>query len=99
MRKARGKYWVDENNNFWSIENYTEEQAEQLSLSLVGCRYCVNCECCEYCEYCNDCWRSSFLTDCIVCYNRSFAEKLVGAINVNRNIQGGYYEKNRWFLD
>lgn len=39
MLKTINNYWVDENNNRWDIEIYTEE-AEKCSKSLVNCYDC-----------------------------------------------------------
>lgn len=70
--KQINKYWVDENNNRWDIEIYTEEQAEKFSKSLVNCYNCHNCrnchdcyDCydCDYCDYCDSCY------DCDYCHN------------------------------
>ena len=70
--KQINKYWVDENNNRWDIEIYTEEQAEKFSKSLVNCYNCRNCrnchdcyDCydCDYCDYCDSCY------DCDYCHN------------------------------
>ena len=60
MKQING-CWVDENNNRWDIEFYTEEEAEKCSKSLVdceNCRNCINCRncySCDNCNYCNNC--------------------------------------------
>lgn len=55
MLKKINRYWVDENNNRWNIEIYTEEQAEKYSKSLVNCYNCINCINCRNCLNCNYC--------------------------------------------
>ena len=54
MKQING-YWVDENNNRWDIEIYTEGQAEKFSKSLVNCHNCRNCSYCYNCDYCDNC--------------------------------------------
>lgn len=65
MKQING-YWMDENNNRWDIEIYTEEQAEKFSKSLVNCYNCIscrNCRNCDNCRYCHNCY------DCCDCRN------------------------------
>lgn len=54
------KWWIDENNNRWDAQRYTEEQAEYFSNTL---KHCTDCSNCKYCVYCKDC------TVCISCHN------------------------------
>lgn len=77
MKQING-YWVDENNNRWDIEIYTEGQAEKCSKSLVNCyncqncyncRNCRNCHYCYYCYYCCDCCNCDNCRYCCYCYN------------------------------
>ena len=35
--KKINDYWIDENNNSWDASDYTEEQAQEKSESLVNC--------------------------------------------------------------
>ena len=65
-------YWVDENNNRWNIEIYTEEEAEKCSKSLVNCHDCYNCVDCKYCRNCNDCRyciNCRYCNSCLACYH------------------------------
>ena len=78
MKQING-YWVDENNNRWDIEIYTEEQAEKFSKSLVNCydcdncgdcgncRNCKNCRYCHNCDYCHNCYDCYDCCDCRYC--------------------------------
>ena len=62
-------YWVDENNNRWDIEIYTEEQAEEFSKSLVNCYNCYNCCDCHDCDNCYDCENCTHCLNCRNCNN------------------------------
>ena len=68
MKQING-YWVDENNNRWDIEFYTEEAAEKCSKSLVDCENCINCNNCRYCYDCSDCGYSCYCYNCYDCDN------------------------------
>ena len=68
MKQING-YWVDENNNRWDIEIYTEEQAEKASKSLVNCRNCYNCHDCRYCHYCDNCRNCDNCGYCGYCHD------------------------------
>ena len=68
--------WVDDNNNSWRKEIYTEEQAEAYSKTLKNCSYCSGClycsDCsgcsrCSDCSYCSDCSGCSYCSDCSGC--------------------------------
>lgn len=37
-------YYIDSNNNKWSTEKYSLEEATQASASLKGCHHCTDCE-------------------------------------------------------
>lgn len=65
MKQING-YWVDENNNRWDIEFYTEEEAEKCSKSLVDCENCRDCRNCRNCCDCCDCCDCRY---CGYCYN------------------------------
>ena len=54
-------FWVDENNNRWDENFYTQERAEELSKTLI------NCSDCSYCSYCFDCSDCSYCFDCSDC--------------------------------
>lgn len=58
------EYWVDENNNWWSKENYTKEQAEKALESLVDCYHCIDC---VDCWYCFQCIRCDGCDNCMLC--------------------------------
>ena len=72
MKKINNR-WIDDNNNSWSADFYTKEQAEKYSKSLIDCRDCsgcsdcrdcsgcIGCRDCSGCRYCSDC------SDCIGC--------------------------------
>ena len=63
MKKINNR-WIDDNNNSWSADFYTKEQAEKYSKSLIDCRDCSGCRACRDCSgcrYCSDC------SDCIGC--------------------------------
>lgn len=80
MKQING-YWVDENNNRWDTEIYTEEEAEKYSKSLVncyncdscygcyGCYGCRNCCDCDNCYYCCDCRNCDNCRNCYNCYD------------------------------
>ena len=92
MKQING-YWVDENNNRWDIEIYTEEQAEKYSRSLVNCRYCLNCDNCQNCidcrncdnchncHDCNDCCYCCYCRNCRNCRNCNNCRYCINCIN------------------
>lgn len=47
-------YYVDSNNNKWSADKYTLEQAIEVAKTLVDCTHCIDCEKCEKCSYCEN---------------------------------------------
>ena len=64
--------WTDYNNNQWSANIYTKEEAEELHHSLWGCTNCVNCKDCMYCAGCINCTGCTTCVkckDCVNCYN------------------------------
>lgn len=63
------RYWVDENNNRWDIEIYTEKEAEKYSKSLVNCYNCHNCHNCRNCRNCHDCYDCDYCDYCDSCYD------------------------------
>ena len=67
MLKQINGYWVDENNNRWNIEIYTEEEAEKCSKSLVNCYDCDNCGACGNCRNCKNCNYCNYCCDCLNC--------------------------------
>jgi len=62
MREING-FWVDENNNRWTVATHTEWEANMKCATLKGCRdcldcwYCVGCVECSACHGCKDCRR------------------------------------------
>ena len=64
-----GEYWVDANSNAWSCEDYSEEQAQKLSSSLIewNCFGCINCSGCRFCKDCVNCRNCEMCTQCIDC--------------------------------
>lgn len=72
MKKANG-VWIDENDNKWDSDCYTEEEALQNSLSLDNCYDCLNCSNCQdcvncfYCANCQDCIDCKFCENCRSC--------------------------------
>ena len=63
-------YFIDENNNRWSIEFYTLESATKKSESLNNCLNCFNCSGCSYCSrcsYCSGCFNCSDCSGCSYC--------------------------------
>lgn len=69
--KKYDKYWVDDNNNRWNSDCYTEEEATQYSNSLINCSYCTNC---TNCINCSDCTRCGDCSDCTNCINCSYCK-------------------------
>ena len=61
-------FWLDsKNNNKWSSEKYSEEEAEKLSRSLQDCEACEDCKNCESCKNCRECWDCRYCKDCHKC--------------------------------
>ena len=61
-------FWTDDRGNRWSASKYYEEEAQQLSWSLLHCTGCINCKNCTNCNYCIDC---EYCNNCIDCQNCS----------------------------
>ena len=53
MKNENG-YWIDENNNKWNKNIYSEEAAKKWSKTLINCYYCTNCTNCTNCTYCSN---------------------------------------------
>jgi hypothetical protein len=53
--KKINNYWTDENNNRWNRDQYTKDQAEQLSKKMINCKYCTDCYSCYSCDSCDSC--------------------------------------------
>jgi len=74
MKNENG-YWIDENNNKWNKNIYSEEAAKKWSKTLINCYYCTNCtNCtnCTYCRYCRDCTDCTDCTNCTNCTNCTY---------------------------
>ena len=86
MKQING-YWMDENNNRWNIEIYTEEQAEKCSKSLVNCHDCDNCCNCHGCSDCNYCHKCNDCRCCCDCYNCRNCDSCRNCYNYKQNPQ------------
>ena len=89
-----GRMYVDENNNRWNADFYTEQEAQTFSKTLVDCKdcynsahlvncvnciECVNCNDCIDCEYCSGCDACS---SCIDCHSSAFQYSQSGLDNI-----------------
>ena len=66
MKKYHG-YWIDGNNNKWSVRIFSKEQATKMSESLIDCYGCSNCTDCSNCVNCSNCTKCSYCTECSYC--------------------------------
>lgn len=71
-----GNWWVDPvNDNAWSKESFTRNQASNAAMTLencTGCKNCIdcsNCQCCVNCNNCRGCDRCTHCIDCEECSN------------------------------
>ena len=53
--RTENGWHIDANNNRWNADNYTIEQAEALSKTLIDCSDCENCSDCQHCRGCRSC--------------------------------------------
>lgn len=87
--KRKNGWWIDENNNKWTVHCYTKDEAEYLSKSLINCSNCVNCNNCNNCngcwncDYCNDCWHCDNCGDCYGCVSCTNCVKCITCFNCN----------------
>ena len=68
--KRENDYWEDENQNKWTCNLYTKEQAQIYSNTLYKCRECIDCKDCENCEYginLRNCENCEYCEDCEYC--------------------------------
>jgi len=65
--KEINRFWVDNNNNYWDAEHFTEEEAEWHSKSLLGCYNCKNCVSCVDCVSCVRCVNCISCKKCVDC--------------------------------
>ena len=77
MKKANG-YYIDENNNRWDCNLYTEDQAKKNSESLIDCSYCYRCSYCSDCSDCSDCSGCSGCSYCSDCSDCSYCYRCSG---------------------
>ena len=59
--------WYDEDNNSWSADTNTEEQALEKSNTLTNCRDCMDSSYCSRCSGCSDCSGCSRCSGCSGC--------------------------------
>ena len=73
VKGDQDQYWVDGSGNRWNATVVTGAQAEQFSLTLIGCqdcqdcRNCLNCRNCQNCQYCLNCQDCRNCQDCQNC--------------------------------
>jgi hypothetical protein len=67
--------WFDENDNQFSFDRYTYEQAVKASRSLKNCELCYDCENCENCVECAEC------KNCVNCVNCTYCENCINCEN------------------
>lgn len=67
--KHENGYWIDDSNNRWSDENFSEENARRLSSQLVNCIDCVDCKWCINCKGCVNCFECRGCENCVNCSN------------------------------
>lgn len=78
-------FYIDGNNNRWDEKEFTLEDAERLSKTLVDCRYCTNCENCESCIYCENC---KYCVDCKNCID------CIDCVGVKRSVNPNYKDRD-----
>jgi hypothetical protein len=61
--KEDEQYYIFENNNKYSKNKYTKEEAIIANATLVDCTNCINCIKCYTCDDCDTC------IDCYNCYS------------------------------
>ena len=62
-------YLYDKNNNSWSLEIHSIEEAIKLSGTLVDCQNCRNCENCRNCKDCRGCYSCQDCKGCWHCFD------------------------------
>ena len=60
-------YWIDANQNHWSADKYTSEQAAAASKTMKQCARCLDCEECTNCTDCHLCFRCEDCDHCLGC--------------------------------
>jgi hypothetical protein len=73
-------YWVIGTNK-WSVVNYTKEEAEMYSRTLINCENCIDCRNCSNCSNCRDCHRCIDCIDCIGCHGCRYCIDCIDCIN------------------
>ena len=61
--KETEDYYMDKGRNSWNKEDYTKEEAEMYSKTLMGCYDCIDCEYCTACKECINCEECKFCND------------------------------------
>lgn len=67
--KRINNFWLDENNNKWDADIYTEEKAIKASKTLTACYNCTDCNNCTRCLNCIKCDDCTDCRDCKWCTN------------------------------
>lgn len=70
-------YYVDNNNNRWDINYYSEEEACIYSSRMLFCKNCTNC---SYCNNCTDCTGCNYCSNCDRC---TACDKCDDCVNCN----------------
>lgn len=73
--------WIDDNNNKWSKDKFTKEEAQRCSAGLHQCVDCVDCEDCHFCSGCGNCvscYYCSASNGCVNCAHCSYCFRLSG---------------------
>ena len=87
--------WIDENNNSWDANKYTQDQAEKNSKSLIncsGCSDCSDCTGCMSCSRCSDCSDCSGCSGCSHCTGwKANPQKITSPVMGSRNAQTTVY--------
>ena len=87
-------FWVDKNGNRWSIFYKTEEEAIELSKTLINCNDCKNCKNCKECTDCEDCEYCEGCYDCRNCTNCKKSNNCIDCENCE-NLDGFKFIENK----
>lgn len=68
MKKENG-YWIDDNNNRWNCNNFSEDEAMINSFNCNNCYDCHNCHNCDSCYECHNCHNCHDCHSCYDCHN------------------------------
>ena len=61
-------YYHYENNNRYSKEHCTREQADVAVKTLIDCENCYDCKACENCYNCKACYDCRNCRHCCMCH-------------------------------